>query len=99
MKLPTIKASDYWPPEWSQPLTITINELGPALPGSGPITPTMDLNAAAAYLCVTVAKLRKLCREHRVSHSRPDYRSYVFKRTDLDEFLSRFRHQRKSVFD
>jgi excisionase family DNA binding protein len=58
-----------------------------------------DLSRAAQYLNVGVPKLRKLCREHRISHARPDYRTYIFKRSDLDEFLSRFRIQRKSAYD
>jgi excisionase family DNA binding protein len=58
-----------------------------------------DLSRAAQYLNMGVPKLRKLCREHKISHARPDYRTYIFTRSDLDEFLSRFRIQRKSAYD
>jgi len=58
-----------------------------------------DLEAAAKYLAVSVLKLRTLCRNQQITHTRPDYRTYVFRRDDLDEFLNRYRVQRKSVYD
>jgi excisionase family DNA binding protein len=86
------------PPEWfaaqhCQPvLTVTINQMGPS-------RSTMDLKTAAGYLGFSVRKLRDYCREKRISFSRPDRRTYVFKLADLQEFLAKYRHQRKSVFN
>jgi len=57
----------------------------------------LNLQEAAEYLGFTPRKLKDLCREKRITHSRPDYRTYRFKRADLDEWLEQYRMQRRSV--
>jgi excisionase family DNA binding protein len=54
---------------------------------------------AAAYLRLTDRQLRDLCRDQRITHARFDYRTYRFKRTDLDEWFEAYKVKRKSVYD
>jgi excisionase family DNA binding protein len=55
----------------------------------------LDLARAAAYLGMKPRKLRDLCRENRITHSRPDYRTYRFLREDLDAYLKEYRMNRR----
>jgi hypothetical protein len=41
----------------------------------------MDLREAAEYLNISTRKLKDLCRDGRVTNSRPDYRTFRFFRT------------------
>jgi excisionase family DNA binding protein len=50
-----------------------------------------DLKDAAEYLGMTTRKLKDLCRDKRITHSRPDYRTYRFTREDLDKWLADYR--------
>jgi excisionase family DNA binding protein len=54
---------------------------------------------AAAYLRLSERQLRDLCRDQRITHARFDYRTYRFKRADLDEWFEAYRVKRKSVYD
>jgi excisionase family DNA binding protein len=59
----------------------------------------MDEKEAAAYLRLTPRQLRDLCRDQNISHARIDYRTYRFKKSDLDEWFSAYRVKRKWVYD
>jgi excisionase family DNA binding protein len=62
-------------------------------------SPYMDFDEACAYLRLTERQLRDLCRDQRITHSRIDYRTYRFKKSDLDEWFEAYKLRRKSVFD
>jgi excisionase family DNA binding protein len=64
-----------------------------------PESPYMDFDEACAYLRLTERQLRDLCRDQRITHSRIDYRTYRFKKSDLDEWFEAYRLRRKSVYD
>jgi excisionase family DNA binding protein len=59
----------------------------------------MDEKEAAAYLRLTARQLRDLCRDQNISHARIDYRTYRFKRADLDEWFEAYKLRRKSAYD
>jgi excisionase family DNA binding protein len=54
------------------------------------------LQQAAEFLGVTTRKLKDLCRQKRITHSRPDYRTYRFIRADLDAWLEQYRMHERS---
>ena len=58
----------------------------------------MDFDEACAYLRLTERQLRDLCRDQRITHSRIDYRTYRFKKSDLDEWFEAYKLRRKSVY-
>jgi excisionase family DNA binding protein len=64
-----------------------------------PESPYMDFDEACAYLRLTERQLKDLCRDQRITHSRIDYRTYRFKKSDLDEWFEAYRLRRKSVYD
>jgi excisionase family DNA binding protein len=64
-----------------------------------PESPYMDFDEACAYLRLTERQLKDLCRDQRITHSRIDYRTYRFKKSDLDEWFEAYKLRRKSVFD
>lgn len=47
----------------------------------------VDLRQAAEYLDVSTRKLKDLCRDNRVTHSRIDYRTYRFSQVDIDAWI------------
>jgi excisionase family DNA binding protein len=49
----------------------------------------MTLVEAAAFLKIPVRSLRDLCKRKRVSHARLNYRTYRFRRSDLETYLNR----------
>jgi excisionase family DNA binding protein len=61
--------------------------------------PCMDLGEACAYLRLTERQLKDLCRDRIITHARIDYRTYRFKRADLDEWFEGYKLRRKSVYD
>ena len=71
----------------------------PAPEPKSPESPYMDIDEACAYLRLTERQLRDLCRDQRITHSRIDYRTYRFKKSDLDEWFEAYRLRRKSVYD
>jgi excisionase family DNA binding protein len=58
----------------------------------------LTLEQAAARLNVSVKKLRRLCREQKISHRRIDYRTYRFWPQDLAEFERSKTFKRKGAF-
>jgi excisionase family DNA binding protein len=58
----------------------------------------LNLTEAAEYLRLTERQLRDLCREQRITHCRVDYRTYRFKKEDLDEWFESRKIRRKSVY-
>ena len=64
-----------------------------------PDSPYMDFNEACAYLRLTQRQLRDLCRDQNITHARIDYRTYRFKKSDLDEWFEAYKMRRKSVYD
>jgi DNA binding domain, excisionase family len=65
---------------------------------AGPKTnDVFTVSEAAAYLGMKPDRLREACRRERIAFVRHN-RRYSFKRSDLDDFLTAFRHPRKSVF-
>ena len=70
----------------------------PAPEPKSPESPYMDFDEACAYLRVTERQLRDLCRDQRITHSRIDYRTYRFKKSDLDEWFEAYKLRRKSVY-
>jgi excisionase family DNA binding protein len=62
-------------------------------------TPYLDFTEACAYLRLTERQLRDLCRDQRITHARIDYRTFRFKRADLDSWFEAYKMQRKSVYD
>jgi len=56
-----------------------------------------DLAGAAQYLGMTTRKLKDLCRDKRIAHSRLDYRSYRFRRSDLEGYLETYKFRRCDV--
>jgi excisionase family DNA binding protein len=55
----------------------------------------LNLREAAEYLGITTRRLKDLCRERRITHSRPDYRTYRFTRAELDAWLDQYRMHKK----
>jgi excisionase family DNA binding protein len=55
----------------------------------------LNLQEAAEYLGFTTRKLKDLCREKRITHSRPDYRTYRFTRADLEAYLAAYRKKER----
>jgi excisionase family DNA binding protein len=56
-----------------------------------------DLAGAAQYLGMTARKLKDLCRDKRIAHSRLDYRSYRFRRSDVEGYLETYKFRRSDV--
>ena len=55
----------------------------------------LDLRGAAQYLEMTTRKLKDLCRDKRITHSRLDYRTYRFTRAEVDAWLTEYRMHRR----
>jgi excisionase family DNA binding protein len=70
------------------------NKTAPPVPGE-----YMDEKEAAAYLRLAARQLRDLCRDQNISHARIDYRTYRFRKSDLDEWFFAYRIRRKSLYD
>jgi excisionase family DNA binding protein len=51
----------------------------------GPLT----LVEAATYLKIPVRSLRDLCKRKRISHARLNYRTFRFRKSDLEIYLNR----------
>jgi excisionase family DNA binding protein len=49
----------------------------------------LTLVEAATYLKIPVRSLRDLCRRKRISHARLNYRTFRFRKSDLEIYLSR----------
>lgn len=64
-----------------------------------PESPYMDFDEACGYLRLTERQLKDLCRDQRIPHARIDYRTFRFKRSDLDTWFEAYKFQRKSVYD
>ena len=62
-------------------------------------SPYMDFNEACTYLRLTERQLKDLCRGQNITHARIDYRTYRFKKSDLDEWFEAYKMYRKSVYD
>jgi hypothetical protein len=62
-------------------------------------TGALETTQAAGYLGITKRQLDRLRRAKRITGTKVNYRCWVYERTALDEYLARFRHRRKSVFD
>jgi excisionase family DNA binding protein len=62
-------------------------------------TPYLDFGEACAYLRLTERQLRDLCRDQRITHARIDYRTYRFRRVNLDEWFDAYKFKRKGVYD
>jgi excisionase family DNA binding protein len=58
----------------------------------------LTLEQAAIRLNISVQKLRRLCREQKITHRRVDYRNYRFRARDLDEFEKAKTFKRKGAF-
>jgi excisionase family DNA binding protein len=73
----------WYPAAWRDPLSFPLED---------PPTKDASLNLveASEYTGLTTRRLKDLCRERRITHSRPDYRTYVFKRADLDAWLDQY---------
>lgn len=59
----------------------------------------MNFEEATKYLRLTERQLRDLCRDQNITHARIDYRTYRFKKPDLDEWFDAYTIKRKSVYD
>ena len=91
----------FYPGSFPDPLHLP-NEQKPALdpePKPGSDSPYMDFNEACAYLRLTQRQPRDLCRDQNITHARIDYRTYRFKKSDLDEWFEAYKMRRKSVYD
>lgn len=55
------------------------------------------LRALPSILEMTTRKLRDLCLDKRIAHSRLDYRSYRFRRSDLEGYLEIYKFRRSDV--
>jgi excisionase family DNA binding protein len=53
-----------------------------------------NLNEAAEYLGVTQRHLKDLARDRRIVFSKPNYRTFSFRKEDLDAFLDLYRSYR-----
>jgi excisionase family DNA binding protein len=72
--------------------TITVFQAAPEKPEASDL---LDLRGGAQYLGMTTRKLKDLCRDKRITHSRLDYRTYRFTRADLDAWLTEYRLNRR----
>jgi excisionase family DNA binding protein len=91
----------FYPGSFPDPLRLP-NEQEPApdpVPKSASDFPYMDFNEACAYLRLTQRQLRELCRDQNITHARIDYRTYRFKKSDLDAWFEAYKMRRKSVYD
>jgi len=61
-------------------------------------TNLLDLAEAAKYLNLTNRQLRNLCHDQNITHGRIDYRTYRFRKEDLDEWFDAYKVRRKSVY-
>jgi excisionase family DNA binding protein len=71
-------------------------DLNPLNTTTGPRLLTLE--EAAARLNVSLKKLRRLCREQKITHQRVDYRNYRFQARDLDEFEKAKTFKRTGAF-
>jgi excisionase family DNA binding protein len=83
------------------PRHLPIQEEPAPAPESKPArdSPYMDFSEACAYLRLTERQLKDLCREQNITHARFDYRTYRFRKADLDEWFDAYKVRRKSVYD
>jgi excisionase family DNA binding protein len=59
----------------------------------------MAFSEACTYLRLTDRQLKDLCRDQGITHARFDYRTYRFRKADLDEWFDAYKVRRKSVYD
>jgi excisionase family DNA binding protein len=62
-------------------------------------SPYMAFSEACTYLRLTERQLKDLCRDQGITHARFDYRTYRFRKADLDEWFDAYKVRRKSVYD
>lgn len=72
----------------------------PKIPQQTPTEPGeyLTFEEAMEYLRLTERQLKDLCRAQNITHARIDYRTYRFKKTDLDEWFEAYKVKRKSVY-
>jgi excisionase family DNA binding protein len=58
----------------------------------------LGIDEAAEYLGVTRRFLRELCLRKKIRHAKPNYRTWVFRREDLDAYLNRITQNAKGVY-
>jgi excisionase family DNA binding protein len=49
----------------------------------------LTLIEAAAFLKIPIRTLRDLCKRQRITHARLNYRTYRFRKSDLETYLNR----------
>jgi hypothetical protein len=67
---------------------LTISKAAPSKPEPSDL---LNLQQADEFLGVTTVKLKGLCLEKRITHSRPDYRNNRFTRADLEKWIDQYR--------
>jgi hypothetical protein len=91
----------FYPGSFPDPLRLP-NEQEPApapQPKPAQDSPYMALSEAYTYLRLTERQLKDLCRDCNITHARLDYRTYRFRKADLDEWFDAYKVRRKSVYD
>jgi excisionase family DNA binding protein len=58
----------------------------------------LGIDEAAEYLGLTRRFLRELCLRRKIRFAKPNYRTWVFKRSDLDAYLNRISINAKGVY-
>jgi excisionase family DNA binding protein len=58
----------------------------------------LGIDEAAEYLGVTRRYLRELCLRRKIRFAKPNYRTGVFKREDLDGYVNRIAISAKGVY-
>jgi excisionase family DNA binding protein len=68
----------------------------PAPPQSQP-PESYDLAGAAKVLGMSKRKLREMVKARRIGCTRVDYRNFLFKQADLEEFIGAYRNKPKRI--
>jgi excisionase family DNA binding protein len=58
----------------------------------------LGIDEAAGYLKISRRALRELCLRRQIRHAKPTYRTWIFRREDLDEYLNRIAIRTKAVY-
>jgi excisionase family DNA binding protein len=58
----------------------------------------LSLEEAAEYLKVSRRNMRELCLRRKIRFAKPNYRTWIFRRSDLDEYLNRIAFNAKGVY-
>ena len=58
----------------------------------------LGINEASEYLGVTRRYLRELCLRNKIRFAKPNYRTWVFRKADLDAYLDRISINAKGVY-